>query len=263
MQKKLKLFIKSKMVNQKMQWQDEGIVISAKAWAEKYLLVTLFTNANGVQKGLLRQTKALSHLQVGTIVHCTWKARLSDHLGTFSIEVIDIPFVRLFSMPAHLLFLRATSSLLESTLPERHPYNTLYQDFLRMMKSLHVPSFHIYYEYAHFEFLLLKELGFGFDFSKCVLCNQEKDIYYVSPKTGRGACKACGDVHASKLFVFDAKLFQDEHVHQITQLHYQEAFFLSSHFLTRHVLLHSKTALPMIRAQFINSNISDVGLKTA
>lgn len=236
-----------------MNWQDKGIVLSAKPWAEKYLLITLFASENGLSKGLIRTTKTLSHVQPGTIVSCTWKARLAEHLGTFTLDIEEIPFVRLFTLPTHLLFLKTVTSLLELALPERHPYPTLFTDVLRILSSLHYPHFPIYYEYAHLEFLLLKELGFEPDLTQCALCQLPKEIYYVSPKTGKGACFECGKVHAHKVFSFHHALFKNVDLDQLTSKHYQEAFQVTAHFLTQNVLMNKKGQLPMSRFQFIES----------
>lgn len=235
-----------------MNWQDKGIVLSAKPWAEKYLMVTVLTQNNGVNKGLVRQTKTLSHIQPGTIVTASWKARLAEHLGTFTLDSEDVPFVRLMHLPRHLLLLKTITSILEYTLAERHPYPELFTEANRILNSLHLPSFALYYEYAHFEFLLIKELGFGIDLCRCALCQLEKPIHYISPKTGKGACLDCGKMHASRVFSFNAPLFHAMNLDQLTQSHYREAFLITTHFLSNHICVHKKSDLPNARLQFLD-----------
>ncbi|CAO5679929.1 MAG: DNA repair protein RecO [Holosporales bacterium] len=235
-----------------MNWQDKGIVLSAKPWAEKHLLVTVLTQNNGVSKGLVRVTKTLSQIQPGTFVAASWKARLSEHLGTFTLDTEDVPFVRLMHLPKHLLLLKTITAILEYTLVERHQYPELFAETHRIFNTLHQPSFPLYYEYAHFEFLLIKELGFGMDLSCCALCQQEKPIYYVSPKTGKGACLDCGQIHAARVFAFNAPLFDAMDLAQLTQMHYREAFLITTHFLSNHICAHKKSDLPIARLQFLD-----------
>ncbi|CAO4834107.1 MAG: DNA repair protein RecO [Holosporales bacterium] len=235
-----------------MNWQDKGVVLSAKPWAEKHLLVTVLTHNNGVNKGLVRITKTLSHLQPGTMVTASWKARLAEHLGTFSLDTEDVPFVRLMHLPKHLLLLKTMTSILEYALVERHPYPELFAETQRILSTLHHPQFPLYYEYAHFEFLLIKELGFGLDLRCCALCQLKKPIYYVSPKTGKGACLDCGKIHASRVFAFNAPLFDAMDLENLTQNHYRDAFLITTHFLTNHVCTHKKSDLPLARLQFLD-----------
>ena len=44
--------------------------------------------------------------------------------------------------------------------------------------------------YVKWELLLLKKIGFGLELSKCIVSNTQKNLVYVSPKSGCAVSKA-------------------------------------------------------------------------
>lgn len=246
-----------------MNWEDKGIVLSVKPWSESCLLTTLITEHHGLFKGILRKTKSLNHLQPGTFVLARWKARLSDHLGTYSIEIEDIPFVRLFSFPERILFLKLVSTMLNILLPERHPYPILWDEVSNQFAKLHHPSFDVYYEYLHFEMLLLSELGFGLDLSQCAVCFKKTELKYISPRTGKIACTSCGKPYEHKLFQFDVSVFNDNQGNGVSFTDYKNAFSVTHHFFTTYAMKDLKVDFPILREQFIQNIRSHQFLKIA
>jgi DNA repair protein RecO (recombination protein O) len=236
-----------------MKWQDEGIVVGNKPFGESSIIVTLLTKNHGLQKGFIKTTKQLKNIQIGTLVNASWKARLSEQLGTFTIEAIDIPFARLIQHPQKIIFLKSLVEIIQIVLPEHHPYQLLYEEISHFLKKIHLLNTNIFYQYCYLEFLLIKELGYGFDFSQCCLCeSQNIDIFYISPKTGKGACKKCGDPFASKLFSFDVGVFLTT---TEDPLIYKQALAVSGYFLSHHIIkqINEKQNLPSIREHIIES----------
>jgi DNA repair protein RecO (recombination protein O) len=52
--------------------------------------------------------------------------------------------------------------------------------------------------YGYFEFLLLSELGFGFNLDTCCICKEREVIKYISPKTCNGASFKCASRYDTK-----------------------------------------------------------------
>lgn len=237
-----------------MEWQDEGILLGTKPWAEKYLLLTIFTKNHGLTKGLLQKTKLLSSVQPGTMLNCRWKARLQEHLGNYNVEIDHIPFIRIFTSPSKLLLLRSLTDLLLVLLPDNQIYQKLYHQLFFIFQNIHLPNFQTLHHYVEFEFILIESLGFGIDFSKfCTLCKQEHYLYYISPKSGKGCCFECGKQYAEKLLIFDQKLFNEEK--NISLQKYKEALNLSGFYLSNYVIKQGGTSkkMPFTREQFIHS----------
>ncbi len=68
-----------------MDWTDDGIVLSARKHGESSAIVMLLTRVHGRHAGLVRGgagRRARGIYEPGNRVHSTWRARLSEHLGT-------------------------------------------------------------------------------------------------------------------------------------------------------------------------------------
>src|SRR5690606_6902385 len=72
-----------------MEWTDEAVVLSARPHGETAVLAEMLTRAHGRYAGLVhggRSRRLRPVLQTGNHVDVTWKARLADQLGFFSVE---------------------------------------------------------------------------------------------------------------------------------------------------------------------------------
>ncbi|MCH8240742.1 MAG: DNA repair protein RecO, partial [Proteobacteria bacterium] len=75
-----------------MQWSDEGIVLSARPHGETSAIAELLTSAHGRHLGLVRggrSRRLRPVLQPGNLVQANWRARLSEHLGGYTLELVD------------------------------------------------------------------------------------------------------------------------------------------------------------------------------
>lgn len=239
-----------------MNWTDEGIILSAKPLAEKSIVLSLLTKENGVHKGVLRLTKRTGSIEPGNHVHAIWKARLSEHLGSYTIEVNDTPIARIMMQGNCVLLLKTVTTLLDMLLPERHAYLVIYEYVKEIFSSLHaVPD--PLFSYACFEHLLIHEMGFGFDLSKCALCEKICDLVYLSPKSGRGACYACGRPYENKLFTYPWDFFDDvtsideeKKRKRIREMLKITGFFLSEYAIKQ---VRASAQMPMIREQMLEA----------
>ena len=73
-----------------MEWRDSGIVLSTRAHGEASVIVELLTLGHGRHLGLVRggrSSRLRATLQAGNVVQATWRARLDEHLGHYTIEL--------------------------------------------------------------------------------------------------------------------------------------------------------------------------------
>ncbi|MEL7117099.1 MAG: DNA repair protein RecO, partial [Pseudomonadota bacterium] len=147
-----------------MEWQDHGTVLAARRHGESAAIVEVFTEAHGRHAGLVRgasSRKVAPSLQPGTQVSVTWRARLEDHLGSYTVEPVQSR-AGIMANRLDLAALNAISALLTFTLPEREPHPRLYHQTVTLL-DLIGESEAWPLAYLHWELALLDEMGFGLD----------------------------------------------------------------------------------------------------
>ena len=173
-----------------MEWHDEGIVLSTRKHGETSAIVTLLTREHGRHLGLVRGGMSANKrglFQPGNRVRATWRARLLDHLGSFSCEMGAAIAAPLMADRLQLAALSAACAIAETALPEREPFTSVYEAleiFLNVLDQNIWPTIYVKWELG-----LLQELGFRLDLSRCAASGKIDNLTHVSPKTGRAVSK--------------------------------------------------------------------------
>ena len=108
-----------------MQWTDEGIVLGVKRHGEASAILELMTREHGRHLGLVRGgfgSRLKPVLQPGNTVSATWRARLDEHLGNYTVEGLDLRAASFFSAP-HAIYGVSHLAALMRLLPERDPHS--------------------------------------------------------------------------------------------------------------------------------------------
>lgn len=191
-----------------MDWQDEGVVLAVRRHGESAAIVELFTAAHGRHAGVVRggaSRKMAPLLQPGAQLQATWRARLEDHIGTFTVEPLRGRAGALLSDRAGLAALASVTALLAFTLPERAPHPGLYARSLALLDALGTaPDWPL--AYVRWEVLLLEEAGFGLDLGRCAVTGAREGLCHVSPRTGRAVSAAGAGDWAPRLLPLPAFL---------------------------------------------------------
>lgn len=193
-----------------VKWTDTGIVISTRPFSEHNQIITILTQTHGRCAGLMRVSRTKGgQQQPGNQVQASWQARLSEHLGKWTLETTMTPAARFMMHPHKLACLMDVCHLVETQLPERHPYAIVYEALMHLIELLvsddpYWQKFHVY-----FHVLLLREIGFGLDLSCCAATGQTDDLIYVSPKTARAVSREAGAPYHDKLLVLPAFLLDE------------------------------------------------------
>jgi DNA repair protein RecO (recombination protein O) len=181
-------------------------------------------------------------LQPGAQLDLTWRARLDEHLGTFAIEPLASR-TGLMADRAALAALNAICALLVHSLPEREAHPALYPATLALLDALAVPGWGL--DYLQWELLLLEELGFGLDLSRCAVTGATGGLAYVSPRTGRAVTAAgAGDLADRLLRLPPCLTGGPADPEGLAQ-----GLALTGHFLTRE--LAAQRPLPEARARLV------------
>ena len=184
-----------------MEWSDTGIVLSARRHGENAAVVSLLTEHHGRHAGLVhgaRGRRARGLYQPGNTLAARWQARLPDHLGRYTCELVRARTGVLLDDPPRLAALAAVCALAEATLPERHPYPRVHADALHLLDTLEA-SERWAETVVRWELALLAELGFGLDLSACAATGTTEGLAYVSPRSGRAVSQEAGAPYTEKL----------------------------------------------------------------
>ncbi|UZD90447.1 DNA repair protein RecO [Cognatishimia activa] len=169
-----------------MEWRDQGIILSTRKHGENSVILEVFTPSRGRHAGVVRggtSRKMTPILQAGGQVEVQWKARLSEHIGSFTVEPIRSRALALgdrFSLAG----LNAVTALLSFSLPEREAHLALYEKTEPLLDLLGQDEIWPL-AYLQWELALLDELGYGLDLTSCAVTGRTKALTHISPKSGR------------------------------------------------------------------------------
>jgi len=184
-----------------MEFEDDAFVLSARAHGEAGAIVELLTSRHGkyaahVAGGASRRMKPF--LQPGAQVVARYRARVSDQLGSASLEPVGEGPAALFDDRLALSGLQAAAAVAAGALPEREPHPGAYLAFEALTQALVQPDIWPAV-FVRFEAGLLEDLGFGLDLSKCAATGAVDDLVYVSPRTGRAVSRAAGEPYKDRM----------------------------------------------------------------
>lgn len=174
-----------------MEWRDQGIILSARKHGENSVILEVFTPSQGRHAGVVRggtSRKMTPILQPGGQVEVQWKARLSEHIGSFTVEPLRSRAAVLGNRFA-LSGLNAVTSLLAFALPEREAHLALYERTEPLLDLLGQDEIWPL-AYLRWELSLLEDLGYGLDLSACAVTGQTEGLTHISPKSGRAVTQA-------------------------------------------------------------------------
>jgi DNA repair protein RecO (recombination protein O) len=235
-----------------MQWSDDGFVLGIRRHGEANAILELMTREHGRHLGLVRGgagSRMRPVLQPANAVRAHWRARLDDHLGSFTIEPISLRAGSLFS-DSHAVFAVTHLAALARLLPERDPHEIIFDSLEMITTHVHDPALCAAL-IVRFELLMLSELGFGLDLETCASTGSDTDLIYVSPKSGRAVSRDAGGPWRDRLLSLPAFVMGD--VEQVGAKDIADGFALTAFFLARHVLEPRGITLPDARAHFINA----------
>ncbi|MEM9342923.1 MAG: DNA repair protein RecO [Pseudomonadota bacterium] len=175
-----------------MEWRESGVLLASRRHGESAAIIEVFSQDHGRTAGVVRGgggRKMTPILQPGAQLDVTWKARLDEHIGSFTVEPERARAAHVLSDRTALAGLSAICALLSFALPEREPQPALYQSSLAVLDMIgDNPVWPL--AYLRWELALLEELGFGLDLTTCAVTGDTEDLAYVSPKSGRAVSEA-------------------------------------------------------------------------
>ncbi len=191
-----------------MEFVDDGIVLSARAHGESAAIADIFTPHHGRWAGLVYGGQGRTKtplLQPGNSVKATWKGRLDDSLGFFTLELTQARAASLMQDRLSLAALTAACAVASATLPERQAHPRVYHT-LRILFD-HLDDIDIWPALmARWELGLLAELGFGLTLDACAATGARENLIYVSPKSASAVSAEAGEPYKDRMLPLPAFL---------------------------------------------------------
>lgn len=234
-----------------MEWRDEGIVVAVRKHGETGAIAEVFTRAHGRYVGFVhggQSRKLRPILQLGNHVQATWRARLADNLGHFTLELERGVAAEVLNDP---LALSGVTALCELTrlLPERDAHANLYEVTQFVLQFLDDERTWTQL-YTRWELALLTDLGVGLDLSSCASTGQTTDLAYVSPRSGRAVSRDAGAPYADRLFALPPFLRPGDN-RPNTLADVADALDMTGHFLMHRIYGPDGHELPEPRKRFL------------
>lgn len=233
-----------------MDWRDEGILLSKRPHGETSAIIEVLTAAHGRHMGVVRggaSRRMAATLQPGTGLVVEWRARLDDHIGSFTVEPLQSR-AHLLADRRALAGLMAVCALLHEALPEREPHPALWSQTLALMDRLGADGWPA--DYVRWELCLLEEIGFGLDLTTCAVTGATEGLAYVSPKSGRAVTALGAGDWAERLLPLPEGLGREAPLGEEAVL---AGLRLTGFFLDRELrpVLHDRP-LPEARARLVD-----------
>jgi DNA repair protein RecO (recombination protein O) len=232
-----------------MEWKDDAIVLATRAYGETGLILEALTRHHGRHLGLVHggvSRRIKSSLLAGNSLNVDWRARLSEHLGTFSVELRRERAGALLENREALLGLNAFTDVARAVLPEREPHETVLAAAEILLDAMGERDFlHWGALYVRWEAGLLDALGFGLDLRACAATGTTENLRYVSPKSGRAVSESAAAPYRARLLPLPAFLQSSDA--SVSSGEIGDGLRLTGYFLQERVLAPHHRPVPPAR----------------
>jgi len=236
-----------------MEWRGAGILVAVRRHGESSAIIEVFTENHGLHAGVVRGGAGRRMgpiLQPGAQLDVVWRARLEDHIGSYTVEPIRSRAAAAMSDRLMLAGLNAVTGLLSYCLPERQQHAAFYRQTEQLLDLLEHPEVWPL-AYLKWEITLLAEVGFALQLDSCAVSGMTADLGFVSPRSGRAVSRSAAGEWADRLLPLPDIL---RGVGKGPDLEVFESLKTTGHFF------HSQVAatlggrpLPEARARFIDA----------
>jgi len=222
--------------------KDCGIILSVKKYSENSLIVKILSKDHGIFsgfiKGAISNKKNVPNYQIANLVEFTWKSKTIDNLGFFNLELSKSYLAKIIFDNLKLNCIKAIFSIINDNILEREPHPELFADLLRFLDKIDDDESNFLANYVRLELGILQILGYGIDISSCALTGVTNDLYFISPRSGRAACKEAGLKYQDKLLRLPE--FLTKNVNEISKEDIFLGLNLTNFFLTKYLMTDSK-----------------------
>jgi DNA repair protein RecO (recombination protein O) len=189
-----------------------GIVCALRAHGEHGAVARLLTPDHGLVAGYVRggRSRALRPVLLpGNAVKAEFRARTEDQLASLTVE-LEHSRAPLLGEPLPAAAIDWACALTAAALPEGTPYPTLYEALDGVLGAVEAAPAARGWAAAlvRYELLLLAELGFGLDLSRCAATGIADELAFVSPRSAAAVSRAGAEGYEARLLPLPPFLLQ-------------------------------------------------------
>jgi DNA repair protein RecO (recombination protein O) len=188
-------------------------------------------------------------LQPGNGVRATWKGRLDDSLGHYTLELTHARAGELMQDRLSLAGLTAACAVAAATLPEREAHGRAYHT-MRILLD-HLGDIEIWPALmARWELGLLAELGFGLTLDRCAATGARDNLIYVSPKSASAVSAEAGEPYKDRMLPLPAFLVDASA--PATRADALDGLKTTGHFIETRLLHSTHADMPEARRRVVD-----------
>ena len=240
------------------EWSDTALILSARPHGESAAVVSVLSRERGRQAGLVRGGQSRSMrgvLQPGNMVSITWRARLEEHLGAMTAELVTANAALIMDDTLRLAGLTSICAIVEGCLPEREPCAGVHEATATLISMISEDEPEIWLAgLVRWEIAMLEIAGYALDLSRCGVTGERQGLVYVSPRAGVAVTRAGAGIHAPRLLPLPGFLGgdlsggnDDAGVEKTVEQELLDGMELTRHFLQRKVFGLHHQPLPQPR----------------
>lgn len=234
------------------EWTDEGLILSIRPHGERNAVASLLTLENGRHSGLVHAYDAASKrgtVQIGNLVQVQWRARLSEQLGTYQLELVRNPSAVFLDDALKLAGLSSCCAILDVSLPEREANVSVWQATTALIDIIciadNLEDWLVFF--VKWEMNLLDLLGFGLNLRSCAVSGLKDDLIYVSPRSGRAVHRDHAGDYTDRLLNLPSFLQSEQAAASVSDSALLDGLTLTGHFVARRVFSLIHKDLPYAR----------------
>ena len=235
-----------------------AIVCAVRHHGEHGAIVRVLTPDNGLLPGYVRggRSRALRPVLLpGNIVKADFRARTEDQLAGLTVELAHSR-APLLAEPLPAVAIDWSCALTAAALPEGTPYPALHQALEAVLDAVEAAPAARGWAVAlvRYELLLLAEMGFGLDLTRCAALGDTGDpapldLAYVSPRSAAAVSRAAAVGYEARLLPLPPFLIAGG-MGDWTQI--LDGLRLTGFFLERSVLIDRRADILAARERLVD-----------
>jgi DNA repair protein RecO (recombination protein O) len=236
-----------------MHIQAQAIVCAVLAHGEHGAVARLMTPEDGLRPGYVRggrSRRLRPALVPGNIVQAEFRARSEDQLAALTVELVRSRAPLLAeALPAAAI--DWACALTATALPEAQPFPELHSALDGLLSAIEAaPAARGWaVGLVRYELLLLAELGFGLDLTRCVATGEREDLAFVSPRSGGAVSRPAGEGYEDRLLRLPPFLIAGGAADWPDIM---DGLKLTGHFLARDLLTERRAAILPARERLVD-----------
>ncbi len=234
-----------------MEWNDSGIIVSNSAFNDKSIIIGCLTETQGLRYGLVNKSKNNNNITIGNTVEITWRGRLENHLGKFTIKSYKPIYQHIYHDYTKLNAVLNVCSLIAISILEKEKQERLHiklHNFLALIADKNPLWIN---DLIKLELYILRVSGFGLELNKCTVTETTHNLQYISPKTGKAVSSDAGKPYAKKLFPLLDIFIKHKQAVDLTES--VQALNILTHFFEKHVLPLKNSTMPQYRNELVET----------